>query len=192
MSSKSENRNRADGDECQLLWKGRHLCMASRGGWEFVTRPAITGVVGIVALTSDERLVVIQQHRPPVGSTVIELPAGLAGDEEGAEDEALVEAARRELLEETGFAAARWKQLGCGFSSPGMTDEAVTFFLAEDLEKRGPGGGVENESIDVHEVPLTDLISWVQQRREEGAEVDLKLFAGLYLAMRELESRGNE
>lgn len=169
----------------QVLWEGRYLRLAARGRWEFVSRTKVSGVVGIVALTHDRRVVLIEQYRPAVKCKVIGLPAGLAGDVAGAEHEPLVEAARRELLEETGYHAETWTELVTGFTSPGLTDESLTLFLAEDLEKLGDGGGDESESIEVHELPLTDVMGWLDQKRQTGSQIDLKLFAGLHLAQRE-------
>ena len=152
-----------------------------RRTWEYVSRNTQKPVVGIVAITNDREVVLVEQYRPAVNQNVIELPAGLAGDIAGAEQETLVEAAQRELLEETGYAGANWTELGHGFSSPGLTDESVVLFLAEDLERRGPGGGDDSETIRIHQVPLDDVMPWLV-RHSNG--IDLKLLAGLYAAHR--------
>jgi len=165
----------------QIVWQGRHLHMARDGRWEFATRPVKRPAVGIVAVTDQGALLLVEQHRPPVGGTVVELPAGLAGDLPGAEQEPLVEAARRELQEETGYEAQRWTELGMGYSSPGLTDESIMLFLAEGLRKTGPGGGDGDESIVVHEVPLPQLDGWLADR---AARIDFKVYAGVYLARR--------
>ena len=62
----------------------------------------------------------MEQYRPPVDKYVIELPAGLAGDQKENRGEALESAARRELLEETGYQAAKMEQLVWGASSAGI------------------------------------------------------------------------
>ena len=92
-------------EELKVLAEGRHLRLVSRGRWEYVERPKVTGIVIIVAVTRENNVVLVEQNRPPVGGRVIELPAGLAGDIAGSESEAMEEAARRELLEETGVVA---------------------------------------------------------------------------------------
>jgi ADP-ribose pyrophosphatase len=159
--------------------------MRSRGGWEYATRNIARPAVGIVAVTDAGDVVLVEQHRPPVGRKVIELPAGLSGDIVGQEDEALLEAAKRELLEETGYVAERWTELLAGYSSPGLTDESITLFLAEGLQQAGPGGGDPSESITVHEVPLDDVLAWLNSK---SAVADLKLLAGLFAASEHLRS----
>jgi ADP-ribose pyrophosphatase len=173
--------------ESQILWAGRHLSMASRGGWEYVKRNTKRPAVGIVAVTDDELIVLVEQFRPPVGQPVVELPAGLAGDVAGAEQESLVEAAKRELLEETGYTAHRWTELGRSFSSPGLTDEAIVLFLAEGLTKSESGGGDESETITIHTVPIDGVLQWLA---DNNLQPDLKLLAGLYIAQRHRSSGG--
>lgn len=165
--------------EPKPLWTGRYLSVLARGSWEYVSRSTRRPAVGIVALTADEKVLLVEQHRPPVNRNVIELPAGLAGDLAGAEHESLLEAAQRELLEETGYSASHWTELTSGYSSPGLTDESVVLFLAEGLIKTAAGGGDESESITIHEIPINDALPWL---KEHGHSADLKLLAGLYAA----------
>ncbi len=168
----------------RILFRGRHLEFIDADGWEYAHRPQATGVVILVPITDDDRIVLVEQYRIPVAATVIELPAGLAGDIQGEEDEPLVAAARRELLEETGYEAADIELLTEGPPSPGVSSEVTSFFLARGLRKTGPGGGDEDESITVREVPLGELDAWLLAARERGAMVDPKLYAGLWLAAR--------
>lgn len=170
----------------QPLWKGRHLSILARGKWEYAARNTSRPAVGIVAITGDRRVVLVEQFRPPVNASVIELPAGLAGDQPGAEHEPLVVAAQRELLEETGYQAKRWTELATGCSSPGLTDEQIVLFLAEGLTKVAPGGGDASEAITIHEVPLGTADQWLAAR---GSLVDLKLYAGLFAAQAALARR---
>jgi ADP-ribose pyrophosphatase len=123
----------------------------------------------------------VEQFRAPMDARVIELPAGLA-DVIDDRDEPLEEAARRELLEETGYQARQLVRLFHGPASPGLTSEDMTFFLAGDVQRVGPGGGDGHESIRVHAVPLPDVERWLQQRSTEGYLVDVKIYAGLYAA----------
>jgi ADP-ribose pyrophosphatase len=169
----------AEKDDERQLWQGKFLEIVRRGRWEFVRRRGTTGVVGIVAVTDAGRLLLVEQYRPPVGRNAIELPAGLAGDVAGAEHEPLAEAARRELLEETGYDAREVTYLTEGVSSAGMTDETVTLFRASGLVKRRDAVGDASEQITLHEVPVGEVESWLRERVRGGAVVDLKIYAAL-------------
>ncbi len=161
-------------------YQGRYIRLVEDGGWEFVERVGTTGVVVIVAVTAGGELLLVEQRRVAVGTTVIELPAGLAGDVQGAEDEALEAAAQRELIEETGFAAASWERLTSGPVSAGLCAEVVTFFRARGLQRVGAGGGDDSEDIAVHRVPLDAVSTFLTAAEARGAVVDPKVFAGLW------------
>jgi ADP-ribose pyrophosphatase len=167
-----------------LLARGRFLEFLSRKGWEFVARHGVDGVILVVPVTDDGSIVLVEQRRPPVDRQVVELPAGLSGDDEGGRGEPLEASARRELLEETGYEAATMEYLAEGPPSPGVTSEIVTYFLARGLVKRHAGGGVGGERIVVHEVPLASADEWLEARAREGILVDAKVWAGLYFASR--------
>lgn len=166
----------------RTLFEGRHLRIVDDGGWEFAQRRNVSGVVVILAVHDDRRIVLVEQHRKPVGRRVLELPAGLAGDIAGAEDEELVAAAARELEEETGYAAREWRVFGEAPVSAGLTDETVTFFLARGLTRIGPGGGDASEDIEVLEVPLDDLRALLDAKEAAGVYVDPKIGAMLWRA----------
>ena len=101
-----------------VLASGRHLDLVSLRGWEFVRRRRGDGVVAIIAVTEDDRLVLVEQHRPAVGGPVIELPAGLVADEAESRSETAEFAARREFEEETGYTARTWTPLCCSGPPP--------------------------------------------------------------------------
>ncbi len=170
------------------LWRGRFVRMVRRDGWEYADRVNSTGIVMLVAVTEARELVLVEQMRPPLGRRCIELPAGLVGDEPGAESEALETAARRELLEEAGYAAGRLEHLFRGAPSGGTTSEEPDFYLATQLQKVSAGGGVSGEQIEVHLVPLSEVPAWLKdQVVTRGVAVDAKIFAGLYFAMTRLD-----
>src|SRR5581483_10651845 len=149
-------------DSKQVLAAGRFLSLAREGRWEYAERINATGAAIIVAVTDDERVVLVEQFRIPVHARTIELPAGLIGDEPGGGDESEAEAARRELLEETGYAAARMEFLTSGPPASGTTSEVVSFFRATGLQRVHAGGGVVHENITVHDVPLREIDAWLK------------------------------
>jgi ADP-ribose pyrophosphatase len=163
----------------ELLCEGHYIDLMVRDTWEYTARKNITGIVGIVPLTDDGKIVLCEQYRPPVNKNVIELPAGLVGDE-GDKDESLATAAERELLEETGYEAGEMKFLFEGATSPGVTDEILTIFMATNLKKTGDGGGVGSEDITVHEVPIDGLVEWLDEQKAAGKLVDMKIYSVLH------------
>jgi len=171
----------------ETLYRGAHLhfCRPAGGKWEYVSRSQGHGVVGVVAIDEEGNLLLVEQWRPPVASPVIELPAGLAGDEACGDAESLLESARRELLEETGYEAEHWQRLVTGCSSAGLTDEQVTLFLATGLVNRREEElyGVGSERIRLHRVPLQDLLAFLEEKQaKDGCAVDFKVYAGVFLA----------
>ena len=163
-----------------VLGMGRYLQLRRRNRWEFVERKGVAGVVVLVAVTDEHEAVLVEQYREPVQAKMIEWPAGLVGDEEASDNETVLDAAGRELEEETGFRARRFDILATGPSSGGLTSEIVTFLRASGLERVAAGGGVGGEDIRVHLVPLSQIDSWLSQRAGEGFLIDPKVYAGLY------------
>jgi len=170
----------------RVLGSGQFVYLVEDESWEYVERIGISGIVAIVPITPEGEIVMIEQYRPPVRATVIELPAGLAGDLPGHENEPLVEAAKRELLEETGYRASGWRHLIDGPPSPGICSEVISWFMATGLERVGTGGGDASEKIRDHRVPLSEALSWLEDRQQAGLMVDPKVFLGLYYAQREV------
>jgi ADP-ribose pyrophosphatase len=168
--------------QSRVIAQGRFLTFVDDGGWEYVTRPNVTGIVVIVAMTTERKLVLVEQYRAPVHKRVIELPAGLVGDIEGQRDESLATAAARELEEETGYRAHEMVRLFEGPIAVGVSDEVVAFFHAQGLTRVGDGGGDDTEDILVHEVTLAELMSFLTARSNAGLGIDPKIFAGLFLA----------
>jgi ADP-ribose pyrophosphatase len=168
-------------DDEEILQATRHLNLVQRGNWVFASRPRVSGVVCIAALTADREILLVEQYRPPVQSNVLEFPAGLAGDVAGQEDEALLEAARRELLEETGYEADQMHEVFTGPSSAGLTDECITFVVATGCRKIAEGGGDESESIQVHVVSITKAWTFLMAKIQAGVMVDSRVPTCLYL-----------
>ena len=161
----------------KLAWTGKYLAVVVDGRWEYVKRTRDISAAVILATTDAGEVVLIEQHRVPLGRRCIELPAGLVGDDLPGEDPAT--SAARELEEETGFSADHWETLGEFASSPGMVGETFRLFRATGLRKTGPGGGVEQEDIVTHVVKLADVPSFIAMKRAAGCAIDVKLLAVL-------------
>jgi ADP-ribose pyrophosphatase len=168
----------------EVVYEGRFLRLVREGHWEYAQRPHSSEAVIIVAVTPEDRLILVEQYRIPVHAYVIEFPAGIIGDDPLRRDEPIDEAARRELLEETGYSAGRITRLFSGTCSAGLTDEYATFCLAADLCRVAPGGGVDGERIRLHEIPLGEIDAWIAAREGLGVKIDARLFTGIYLLER--------
>jgi ADP-ribose pyrophosphatase len=168
------------------LYTGKFLTLVHEGHWEYVERVKATGAAIIVAVTDEAKLLLVEQYRDPCHARTIEMPAGLIGDDLGASEEPHAEAARRELLEETGYEAGHMEFLTSGPASGGLASEIVTLFRATQLRRVGAGGGVAHEEIIVHEVPLPEVEAWLAAKAKSGVLIDPKLYAGLYFLVRKL------
>lgn len=159
----------------EITWQGRFITARKRGKWEYVSRARGIRAAVILAIDEQDRVILVEQFRVPLGRPCIELPAGLIGDDAGGEDEDATTAARRELEEETGYRAERMEILGEFQSSPGMVTESFTLLRAHGLTQVSEGGGTESEDITVHRVPRADIASAVAAWREQGLAIDVRL-----------------
>ena len=159
----------------ETMWEGRFVTAKRRGRWEYASRSRGIRAAAIVAIDDDDRVILVSQYRVPLGRICLEIPAGLIGDKDGAEDEDAMTAAIRELEEETGYRAARMETLGEFYSSPGMVSEAFTLLRAHGLTKVSEGGGVESEDIVVHHVPRKQMPDFVARWRAMGHGVDVRI-----------------
>ena len=163
-----------------ILHSGKFLALIKEGHWEYVDRVNATGAALILAVTADRKILLVEQYRIPVHARTIELPAGIVGDEPGCSNESQAEAARRELLEETGYATDNLLPLMTGPSCSGLTSERVTLFRASELRHVGKGGGVANEKITIHEIPMVEVVRWLETKAGTGVLIDPKIYAGLF------------
>jgi ADP-ribose pyrophosphatase len=166
----------------ETLFQTPWLAVHRIGHWDFVERPNADCCVAILPITPAGEIVLVEQFRIPVQSRVIEIPAGLVGDEEDHRGEALAATAARELLEETGFRAGRIEPLFDSPTSAGMTSESTRFFLATELVREHPGGGTDVEDIRTHIVPLNSLRDWLDEKQRAGMAIDCKIHAALWAA----------
>ena len=156
----------------EIVWQGKFVTAKRKGKWEFVSRSRGIKAAVILAV-EDGHVLLVEQYRVPLGRNCIELPAGLIGDETEGEDP--LEAAGRELEEETGYRATKLESLGEYYSSPGMVSESFTLVRASGLTKVGEGGGTDGEDITVHRVALNALQGFLDEKRSEGMGVDVRL-----------------
>jgi ADP-ribose pyrophosphatase len=136
---------------------------------EYIRHP---GAVAIVALTAAGEVVLERQYRYPHGRAFVELPAGKI--EEG---EAHLETARRELLEETGYAAAQWTPLGVIHNAIAYSDEGIELWLATGLEKRAANLD-KGEFLEVFLLPFDEALAMAA----DGRLSDVKTIIGLHRA----------
>ncbi len=138
---------------------------------EIVEHP---GAVAIVAETNDGKLVLVTQYRHPIGQISIEIPAGKL--EPG---EPIDEAARRELLEETGYRVENLSKVMEFYSTPGFSDEIMHLFVASGLtfEKTQPD---EDEFIDGKDYTKDEVMNLIQTGQIKDAKTLIGLFWWLY------------
>jgi ADP-ribose pyrophosphatase len=135
----------------------------------------------IIAVTPEDCILFVEQYRPAIECMTIEMPAGLVGDVASSAGESAVDAAHRELVEETGYRAGVIDFLMAGPTSAGMSNEILAFVRARDLVRVEAGGGDETEDITLHEVPRREAAAWLVDRINAGYSIDPKMFAGLFM-----------
>lgn len=184
----------------KTLWEGKFLrsvlikyhvrCNSSdqieARDWEAFERVNCDGVIGIVPFTETNEVILIRQFRPPINGHVIELPAGLVDRGESFED-----AVRRELIEETGYAAGEIHFLTEGPMSSGASAEILTVYVATGLSHVGIGKRDETEDIEVLVVPLDRLSEQLDVLRSKGNHIDLKVYGLVEMAKNSLKAEGS-
>lgn len=164
--------------EKKIIYEGKFLRFCQQGHWEFAERTHAGSAVIIIARTPDDKLLFVEQFRIPLGANTIEMPAGLVGDTD--DNDTFELAAKRELLEETGWQAESVEVLMVGPTSSGLSNELIAFVRASNLTRINAGGGDETENITVHEIPVAEAAKWLVQKMAEGYAMDPKLWAGLW------------
>lgn len=174
----------------KTAWKGRFMSAVeityrdAKGvirKWEAIERVGIAGIVVMVAVTPDNKVLLEKQFRAPVGRNVLELPAGLVEPGEPME-----QAAKRELIEETGWAADRLDFLAEGPISTGASTEILRAYLCTGLKYVGRSGGDDSEIIEVIEVPIVETGKYLRDAQSRGTLVDLKVFGLVELAKQKM------
>lgn len=128
--------------------------------------------VAVVAINEKKEILLVSQYRYPIGKDLIELPAGLID-----EGETPLDAAKRELKEETGYEAKEWESLLSTYSSPGWQDEIIHIFLAEKLTHVSEQCLDGDERLTYFKAPFDDILKKVK----EGEIKDSKTIIGVLL-----------
>ena len=137
------------------------------------------GAVCIIPVTADNKVIMEHQYRYPISRVVFEIPAGKLD----SRDEDRLEAAKRELREETGLVAGEWVDMGLYYPAPAYSDEKITMYLARDL-KSGERDLDEDEFIETTEVPLSELVEEVMSGQiSDGKTQIMVLKAARYLGI---------
>ncbi|MCL4455808.1 MAG: NUDIX hydrolase [Nitrospirae bacterium] len=179
----------------KIVWEGRFLrtlliTYKDRSGsirnWEAVERVNCDGIVVVVPVTEHKEFLLIRQFRPVLNGFVVEFPAGL--NDKG---ESLIDAARRELIEETEYTADEFVHLTDGPVSSGMSTEILSVFLAlnsypasDAVKEQHPAD--ESESIEVIKTPLDKIYETLHARTKDGDHIDMKVYGLIELAKKRL------
>ncbi len=140
------------------------------------------GAAAIVPLTDDGKVIMERQFRYPLGKVITEVPAGKL---DGPEEDRL-EAAKRELEEETGLTADNWISLGNYYPSPAYTTECISLFLASGLHQ-GERKLDEDEFLNIEAVPLESVVQDIMDGKiADGKTIAAILKADKYLSTRPL------
>lgn len=131
------------------------------------------GSAVMMTVDEDGRVLLVKQFRLPAEQDLWELPAGRLDSGESA-----LEAARRELREETGYAAKKWTQLASFWASPGYVQEKMTIFLAEELTE-GKQEPMDDERIEIRWFEKDQLGQMIRA----GEIVDGKTIVGYFMWM---------
>ena len=138
------------------------------------------GAVCVVPLTDDGQVILERQYRYVIDSVITEIPAGKLD----AADEEPLEAAKRELREETGFHAAEWISLGDFFPAAAYSDEHIRLFLARGLTP-GERDLDADELINVFTLPLEDAVAAVMRGKYPDAKTQMGILKAAEYLRRE-------
>lgn len=135
--------------------------------------------VNVVALTKEREVILEKQYRHGAGQVLLEIPAGIMDEE----DESPLQAAQRELLEETGYTSERFIEVGKVYPNPATHNNMTYSFLALDVEKAGQQSLDETEEIEVSLVPFNEFVSLAK----EGGLPQALHISALFFALAYLE-----
>jgi ADP-ribose diphosphatase len=164
---------------CELFWITEEHAVDPSG---FEIRRSIVqhrGSAVMMAVDDRKRILLVRQFRVPARKYLWELPAGRLD-----EGETPLQAAKRELTEETGYRAKQWKKLVTFYPSPGYVAEKMTIFLATGLTE-GPAQPMEDERIETRWFTVKEIAEAIRT----GKIIDGKTMIGFLKWQRESRSR---
>src|SRR6266540_1959450 len=128
----------------------------------------------IVALTQNNELVLVKQYRHGICDVLLEFPGGVVEDGEDPKD-----GAKRELLEETGYQASRWIEVGQIYPNPALQTNTLYCYLALEAEKVSGQSLDAGEDIEVQLMPLDELVELAKSGEFRHALMNAVLFSAL-------------
>ncbi|WML47635.1 NUDIX hydrolase [Neobacillus sp. PS3-34] len=140
------------------------------------------GAVAVVAVTDENKIVMVEQYRKALERTIVEIPAGKL--EKGEEPSVC---ARRELEEETGYECESIELLVSFYTSPGFADEIVHLYVAKGLkQKENAAAPDEDEFVNLEELTLEEALQYMKEQKIYDAKT---IYAVQYLQLQEALSK---
>jgi ADP-ribose pyrophosphatase len=158
---------------CKLFRVTEDKAVDPKGKFE-IARSVVRhkGSAVMLAMDDKKRILLVRQYRLPADRYLWELPAGKLDDGEKP-----LQAAKRELAEETGYKAKKWEKLASFYVSPGYVEERMTIFLARDLTA-GEATPMDDERIETRWFKKKEI----QEMIDSGKIEDAKTIVGFYRA----------
>lgn len=129
------------------------------------------GAVAVLAVTNEDKIVLVRQYRKPMDQIILEVPAGkLEGDEDPKA------CAERELIEETGFKAKDMKRIASFYTSPGFSDELVHLYRGRGLTA-GEAQPDEDEFVEVLYISLPEAKKYIETGEIKDAKTIMAIYA---------------